>query len=114
MKERMSLQDASQVLGVTVDALRKRLKRGTLKGRKDKSGKWLIDVDTDTGKDTVHESASNELVKSLQSEIEFLRAELQRKDTLLMSMTSRIPKLEAPKRKKINIWPFRKSQDDDV
>ena len=61
-----------------------------------------------TGRDALHDTsngpARDELIGELRShmvgmedQIQFLRAELERKDTLLMTLMQRVPELEAPR-----------------
>jgi hypothetical protein len=40
----VTLRQAAKQLGTTPDALRKKLQRGSIQGKKDSSGKWLVDV----------------------------------------------------------------------
>ncbi|MDP8218635.1 MAG: hypothetical protein P9M03_07915 [Candidatus Theseobacter exili] len=100
---KMELVDAAKTLGITVDGIRKRIKRGTIKAKKNKSGRWVVDVDQestkDKHKDTDKEQSSNLLVQSMQEQIEYLRAENERKDHIIMSFTNKLPQLAAPKEK---------------
>ena len=48
-----------------------------------------------------------------QEQIEFLKEELHRKDTIIMSLTERIPKqLESPKQKRSIFNVFRRSRTE--
>ena len=99
----MTIQDASKELGISVDAVRKRLQRGTIKGKKNKQGRWIVDVDHEQGKDSnkdkAYETSSNELVTSMRDEIEYLRKENERKDHIIMNLTNKLPQLAAPREK---------------
>jgi hypothetical protein len=89
--------EAAKALGISVDAVRKRIQRGTMPFGKDAEGRLHVYVDpSETGQDTDQDNeASTVLVASLQDQIAFLREELQRKDAILLSLTERIPELEA-------------------
>ena len=101
-KRTVSIGEASSILGLTRDAIRKRIKRNSIEAKKDKNGQWQISVEDtvqDTGEDN-GEVASRTLVDVMQREIDFLRKELERKDHILMALTQKIPLLEAPKEDK--------------
>src|SRR3954451_16984515 len=61
MAETIDVLEAARRLGVTPDAIRARLRRGTLEGYRDNSGNWRI-VSTDTTADTMHDT-TRELVR---------------------------------------------------
>jgi len=45
--EKLTLIEAGQVLGISPDAVRMRIKRGTMQAEKDEDGRWLVWVDTE-------------------------------------------------------------------
>jgi excisionase family DNA binding protein len=107
--DRLTVAQAADRLGVTQDAVRKRIARGTLRHEKDYEGRIFVYLDTfesesKTGQDsrqdreskTVLDDAKDRYTRSLEDQIEFLRQELERKDTIIMSLTQRIPELQAP------------------
>lgn len=108
---RATVHEAANVLGVSVDAIRKRIQRGTIPHERHEDGRVYVLVDkastmqdetrtsTSTVQDTnQHESpvryGTEELVGSLQDQIGFLRRELERKDAILLRMAERIPEIE--------------------
>jgi hypothetical protein len=98
----VSVSDAAAALGVTVDAIRKRIQRRTIAHERDEDGRvWVIlDTDQDTAS-KVHDTdqdttARDELVDELRDQVLFLREELARKDAILLRMAENIPQLEAP------------------
>lgn len=95
--DRLTVPDAAKALGISVDAVRKRIQRGTIHHARDEQHRVWVWVDpSETGMDTDQDTeASTVLVASLQDQIRFLREELQRKDAILLSLTERIPELEA-------------------
>ena len=52
------------------------------------------DGDHDASSDTVQDAVRDALIEELRKQNDFLRAELERKDTILMTMARCIPELE--------------------
>ena len=89
----LSLSDAAVRLGISPDAARKRLERGTLSGVK-REGRWTVYLELDATADNVQDAildadrtpvdaaadsllpATRELIEALRSENAFLRSEL--------------------------------------
>jgi hypothetical protein len=113
---RASVYEAADILGVTVDAIRKRIQRGTIPHQRDEDGRVWVLLDTasslqDATTSRVSGDAEyaypteirDELVVSLKDQVEYLRRvigardlELQRKDSIIAALTQRIPELEPP------------------
>src|SRR5215212_1060093 len=112
---RYTVHEASLLLGLSVEAVRKRAERGKLASVKGEDGTRYILLDADqtkTGPSPV--SDQTELIEALYSQIEFLREELaarnvelrhreeeyreesRRKDRLLAAALERIPAIEPP------------------
>jgi excisionase family DNA binding protein len=108
-----TVHEAANALGVSVDAIRKRIQRGTIPHERHEDGRVYVLLDkANTMQETSSTSSSmvpdedederpvrygtEELVASLQDQIGFLRRELERKDAILLRMAERIPELEAP------------------
>ncbi len=112
---RYTVHEAALLLGLSVDAVRKRAERGRLKKEKAANGTVYILLDADqTPQDTEgaragrratsEETATSRdaLIESLRDQIDHLRRELdvrndelRRKDRLLAAALERIPELEA-------------------
>ena len=109
---RATVYEAASVLGLSVDAIRKRIQRGTIPHERHEDGRVYVLLDkgstmqdqADTPSSAVQDDerrerpgqyGTQELVESLQDQITFLRRELERKDAILLRMTERIPELEA-------------------
>jgi hypothetical protein len=105
--QRHTVKEAAEVLGTTVDAVRGRIRRRTLDSvkldgvvyvlldatnREQQSDKSATD-DADARQQTADQA---ELVGELRGQIDWLRREVERKDTIIMQMAQRIPELEAP------------------
>lgn len=114
MSERwVTLQQGASELGISTDAARMRIKRGTLPSYKDANGRVYARLDTEQTESEHSErrqAEGSELVKQLRSEVEYLRGEVeaerearrradearQRADTIIMELLQQAPHLEAP------------------
>jgi hypothetical protein len=107
--DRLTVAQAADRLGITQDAVRKRIARGTIRHDKDYEGRIFVYLDTferesntdqdrgqDGGSKTVPDADQDNYTRSLEDQIDFLRRELERKDAIIMTMAQRIPELEAP------------------
>jgi hypothetical protein len=108
--ERVSVPQAADHLGTTVDALRKRVQRRTIPHERDRDGRVWILLDTgrprqDTDQDTDQpQSDPDALISEMRAHNETLREQLQAERQahaearrLLMAALERIPpQLEAP------------------
>jgi predicted transcriptional regulator len=111
-KRKLNVQDAAEMLGISVDAVRMRARRGSLESVHE-DGRLYVWLDNDvTGvkgaaervRERVQNVAERELVEDLRDQVSFLRAQLQeerdenrRKDHLLAAALERIPpQLEPP------------------
>src|SRR5512137_1075186 len=125
MTERtLEIGEAARILGISTEAVRKRIKRGSLKAQKSGEGQWLVILDESRMASLHHAygpeaapvdpagvAASLSLVRSsaaveealrdevdvLRDEITFLRDEVSRLETVIMSLTQHIKLLEAPR-----------------
>jgi hypothetical protein len=103
--------EAARILGISPEAVRSRIQRGTLRKDKAADGTVYVRLDADqtrsygdeTTDETIDQSGvQTHLVGSLEDQISFLRAELvtrneelRRKDHIIAALTERIPELEA-------------------
>ena len=105
--DRVSVTEAAHRLGVSQDAIYKRIKRRTIpwdKGEDDKTYVYVDDVDastagarqsTDPASGASNYVSKDELLSEIRERVRFLEEELQRKDAILLSLTQRIPELES-------------------
>jgi hypothetical protein len=104
--DRVTVQEAAHRLGISQDAVRQRIRRGSLKNERDDRGRVYVYLDpTDTPPTAaLHPASHNELlVTELRERNRFLEAELaerreesRRKDHIIAALTQRIPELEPP------------------
>jgi hypothetical protein len=107
--ERVSVPQAADHLGTTVDAIRKRVQRKTIPHERDRDGRVWILLDTgrprqDTVQDTVQpQSDSAALISQMQDRIDSLERQLEEANErdrenrrIIAGLTSRIPAIEAP------------------
>jgi len=121
-----TVYQAAEVLGITVDAIRKRIQRGTIPYERHDDGRVYVlldeasksqggssgasgisagSVQAASGQQVgvIQDTGRDELIENLKDQIEHLRRiidtrdmELQRKDSIIAALTQRIPELEAP------------------
>ncbi len=110
--DRITVAEAANLLGVKEQAVRKRIQRGTIQYDKDEDGRVYVYVDepdngansevngNGTGDNTdtyTLTEALREQIDQLRRDVEDWKEEARRKDTIIMSLTQRIPELEAPR-----------------
>jgi hypothetical protein len=117
--ERLSVAEAARVLGVTRDAIHKRISRGSIEHEKGENGRFYVYVDTSTSgldtsadisKDVSKIEALERLLENQQDRISFLERELERRGDeterlhqivagltrATAELSVRLPELEAP------------------
>jgi len=111
------VDQAARALGLSVDAVRKRVQRGTISHEKDAAGRVRIILDgpdiastlQDEGPDIAGQpsdallAAKDETIGELRDRVEALerqldarQEEIRRRDILLANLVERVPQLEAP------------------
>ena len=106
--DKITVAEAAERLGVSQDAVRKRIARGTIHHGKGEDGRIFVYLDTferasktvqdeppERPSKTDQDEGQDKYTRSLEDQIDFLRRELERKDTIIMSLAQRIPELEA-------------------
>ncbi len=107
---RLTVAEAATALSITVDAVRGRIKRGSLESVKEEDGTVYVLVDERDQADGQSHLAADQSglveglrgqVDALQDQVSFLRSELvtrneelRRKDHIIAALTERIPELE--------------------
>ncbi len=99
--QRLTVNQAAEVLGISAEALRQRIKRNTIPHTKIGNTVYVDVTDQDTTEQR-HNVDQTELVQSLQDQVTYLRAQLDQSNDanremrrLLAALTQRIPELPA-------------------
>jgi hypothetical protein len=110
---RLTVQEAAEVLGTSVDAVRMRVRRGTLVSEKDPDGRvhvWVNSDPTETrprldGEPSALISAKDETISVLSEQLKSEREARRRADTIIAQLTqanaalaARVPELETPQK----------------
>ena len=113
-RRRVSVEDAARIFGISENAVRKRIERGTLESERDGDTRYvLLYGDMTQHADDMSDGMPIDIalmqahLDSLEDQIAFLRTELEarteearRKDSIIMSLTQRIPELEPAPRER--------------
>ncbi len=107
-RRRYTVQEAAEALGVSVEALRGRIKRGTIAHEREGERVYVL-LDTDQpaagrDQDADHPPDQPQLVDELRARVEDLREQLaaereanKENRRIIAALTSRIPQLEPPR-----------------
>jgi len=112
-EQRLTLAEASEVLGISKDAVRMRVRRDSLRSEKGEDGRVYVFVNATmhetanpTGDDVLRDVpsfATGELVEVLRAQVEDLRGRLDRETEanrenrrIIAGLIERVPELEAP------------------
>jgi hypothetical protein len=117
-RRRVNVDEAARILGLSVDAIRKRVQRGTIEHEKEPAGRvWILLDASSTIRDEVQDAtghegdadhagrgrgqdqlleAKDETIEELRDRVRYLEEESRRKDHLLAAALERIPAIEAP------------------
>lgn len=91
--------ETAERLGISADAVRKRVQRGTLQGYK-VDRQWFVVLggsgQQEAGAGNRPDNDRTELVAALQDQVVFLRDELVRKDQIIAALAQRMPLLPPP------------------
>lgn len=92
--ERLTYAEAAKALGISTDAVRMRVRRGTLPSERDGDGSVKVLIDADQVRPDPDQT-TDALSEHLRSEVEYLREENRRKDHIIAALVQRVPALEA-------------------
>jgi len=110
-RRRLTVPQAAEALGATVDAVRGRIRRGKLEAEHDDAGTVYVWIDAPAEDDSRGPSATSqrpsadlaERIEDLREEVGYLREQLQHATErdrenrrIIAALTSRIPAIEAP------------------
>jgi hypothetical protein len=93
------VRQAAETLGISSEGV---VRQRTLESDKGTDGRVFVWLDgkanESTGTQRESERDTHGAITRLENEVEWLRREVERKDTLLMTLVHRVPELEAPQR----------------
>lgn len=126
--DRISVPEAAELLGVTQDAVRKRIHRDAISWEQDDDGRYYVYLDSEdttrnTYRATRQDTSRDALLRSMQDQIDTLKQEVadwkeqaRRKDHLLAAALERIPAIEeAPSEpRESDVSPSDKPGEDGV
>jgi predicted transcriptional regulator len=103
-RNRVTVQEAAHRLGVTEQAIRKRVKRGTLESDTEAGRVYVyLDAGYEPGQDTVTNPASDALISGMQARIDSLERQLEEANTrdrenrrIIMQQAQNLAAIEAP------------------
>jgi hypothetical protein len=109
--ERLTVAQAAAQLGVSQDAIRKRIRRNTIDYDQDPDGRIYVYLDSsEIVQDESSDASMERLVQVQHDDIEFLRRELEtrteeirRRDSILAALTRRSLELEAPSEPRLTL-----------
>jgi hypothetical protein len=120
---RATVYEAAQVLGVTVDAIRKRIQRDTIPHERHENGRVYVLLDAastlqDDGQDK-YQTRQDDLVESLREQVGYLKVvvstrdeEIRRRDHIIAGFVERLPpQLETPPAPSTRDAPLTPDQD---
>lgn len=93
-QQRLTVHDAARVLGISEDAVRMRIKRGTLAADK-QGGRLYVYLTTDPTTEPTPDR-TDALIAELQDRVHSLEDANRENRRIIAALTSRIPQLEAP------------------
>jgi hypothetical protein len=99
---RLTVAEAAEILGITVEAIRGRIKRGTLTHEKVEDGTVYVFLSPDQMRPVVDQSNDQTadrtglLIAEMQDRIRSLEEANRENRRIIAALTQRIPELEAP------------------
>jgi hypothetical protein len=104
IKHRYTVPEAASVLGISPEAVRTRISRGTLESVKDQGRVFVLLEPDRTTPNTDITGDQTALVDTLRNQVEFLQGELERRGEetaelrrIIAALTQRIPEIEPPR-----------------
>ena len=106
--DRLTVAQAAEVLGISQDAVRKRIARGTISNNRDDAGRVYVYLSPSetvhrTDQDDASKTVQDPYIRSLEDRIASLERQLNEANErdrenrrIIAGLTSRIPQLEAP------------------
>jgi len=100
--ERLSVAEAAEALGVTRDAIHKRIRRDSIEHEQDEDGRFYVFVDTsatdaERSTDVSIDDRTDILIAEMRDRIQSLEEANRENRRIIAALTQRIPEIEAPR-----------------
>src|SRR5215213_6934482 len=96
-RRRLTVAQAADQLGISVDAMRARVKRATVATEREGGRVYvLLDTAQDSAQDAPHTDRTAELIATLQKQLEAERQAHAEARRIIAGLVERIPAIEAP------------------
>lgn len=99
----MDVKQAAEILDISSEGIRQRIRRGTLKSEKDTDGRVYVFIADEDLDEAPSERNTDGVVTRLENEVDFLRkelatrdAEIHRRDAILLSLSEGLKSLNPP------------------
>jgi hypothetical protein len=99
----VDVKQAAEMLGISSEGVRQRIRRGSLESEKDTDGRVYVFLDEEALEGTATERDTDTVITRLEDEVEFLRRELatrdeeiRRRDAVLLSLSEGLKALNPP------------------
>jgi hypothetical protein len=103
IKRRVDVKQAAEVLGISSEGIRQRIRRGSLESEKDTDGRVYVFLEEEALDSTETERSADALITRLEDEVEFLRRELatrdeeiRRRDAIMLSLSEGLKAINPP------------------
>ncbi len=96
-RQRLTVPEAATVLEVTVDAVRGRVRRGTIDHERDETGKVYVWVDATEADRRRPSPDQSELVEVLKAQLEAEREANRENRRIIAGLIQRVPEIESPR-----------------
>ncbi len=99
----MDVKQAAEVLGISSEGIRQRIRRGSLESEKGTDGRVYVFLEDEDQRGDQSEPSKDEVLTRMENEIAFLRQELatrdeeiRRRDAVLLSLSEGLKALNPP------------------
>jgi hypothetical protein len=103
IRRRVDVKQAAEMLGISSEGIRQRIRRGSLESEKDSDGRVYVFLDEEAIDGAASERDTDTVITRLEDEVAFLRQELatrdeeiRRRDAVLLSLSEGLKALNPP------------------
>jgi hypothetical protein len=99
----VDVKQAAEILGISSEGIRQRIRRGSLESEKDTDGRVYVFLKEEAHDGTESERSADAVITRLEDEVEFLRRELatrdeeiRRRDAIMLSLSEGLKAINPP------------------